>query len=60
MFIKDKAVNPEEDARRAEEALREEDAKEDRDDQETLDKARAFDEWKDEHRRGEGNRKNMG
>ena len=43
-----------------EEHLRQEDDKIDRDDEETLMKNRAFDDWKDEHRRREGNRHNMG
>jgi len=58
--LMDKAVNPEEEARQEDEHLRGEDDKEDRDDQEALEKKRGFDEWKDEHRRGEGNRHNMG
>ena len=58
--MQDKAINPEEEARQEDEHLRGEDDKEDRDDQEALEKKRGFDEWKDEHRRGEGNRHNMG
>eukprot|EP00088_Acartia_fossae_P045526 TRINITY_DN49040_c0_g1_i1.p1 TRINITY_DN49040_c0_g1~~TRINITY_DN49040_c0_g1_i1.p1 ORF type:complete len:198 (-),score=88.64 TRINITY_DN49040_c0_g1_i1:21-587(-) len=58
--LQDRAVNPELVAQQEEEELRREEDKEDRDDQEELDRKRAKDEWKDEHRRGEGNRHNMG
>lgn len=34
--------------------------KEENDDEEALQKARDWDDWKDTHRRGYGNRKNMG
>ena len=36
------------------------DAKEDSDDPEELERQRNFDEYKDEHQRGEGNRHNRG
>ena len=39
---------------------REKDDKEDRDDEEALARARAMDEYKDDHKRGEGNRHNKG
>jgi len=39
---------------------REEDDKVDRDDEEARERAMGMDEYKDDHRRGEGNRHNMG
>ena len=39
---------------------REEDDKVDRDDEEARDRVMGMDEYKDDHRRGEGNRHNMG
>lgn len=58
--LMDRAVLPEEEALKVEneERLKEEGVE--NDDAEVLGKARAFDDYKDEHRRGEGNRKNMG
>lgn len=58
--LQDKAKNPEEAKLQEEEHERSEDDKEDRDDEQTLMKNRAFDDWKDDHRRREGNRTNMG
>ena len=43
-----------------EEKEREEEEKVERDDATELARRRAMDEYKDDHRRGEGNRKNMG
>ena len=48
------------DARLRDEEDGEKDAKVDCDDEEALAKARAWEEWTDDHKRGEGNRKNMG
>ena len=55
-----KANDPE--VRQAEEErkLAEEDAKAERDDEDERRKKIEWDEWKDDHRRGWGNRKNMG
>lgn len=58
--LQDNALSPEETAMLEEKEEREKDDKEDRDDEETLMKKRGMDEYKDDHRRGEGNRKNMG
>jgi len=58
--LQDNALSPEETARLEEEEERENDDKEDRDDEEMLMKKRGMDEYKDDHRRGEGNRHNMG
>eukprot|EP00088_Acartia_fossae_P050507 TRINITY_DN56601_c0_g1_i1.p1 TRINITY_DN56601_c0_g1~~TRINITY_DN56601_c0_g1_i1.p1 ORF type:complete len:231 (+),score=72.58 TRINITY_DN56601_c0_g1_i1:103-693(+) len=58
--LQDNALNPEQAAQAEEEHTREQEAKEEQDDEEELQRKRAMDEWKDEHRRGEGNRKNMG
>ena len=58
--MQDRAKDPDMDARLRDEEDGEKDAKEDRDDEEALAKARAWEEWTDDHRRGEGNRKNMG
>ena len=58
--MQDTALNPEEIAVLENERIREEEEKEENDDLQELEKKRAFDEWKDEHKRGEGNRKNMG
>ena len=54
------AEDPDGEAFRKEEEEREKEEAVERDDEEALAKARSFDDWKDEHRRGEGNRKNMG
>ncbi|XP_053329988.1 immunoglobulin-binding protein 1 [Spea bombifrons] len=43
-----------------EQELADRERKEETDDPETLQKARNWDDWKDDHRRGYGNRKNMG
>ena len=56
----DRAADPELEGRMREEDEREVDEKEERGCEETRAKAMAWDEWTDEHRRGEGNRKNMG
>ncbi|XP_076309848.1 immunoglobulin binding protein Tap42 [Tachypleus tridentatus] len=48
------------DALNAEKEEIEKEQKEETEDHETLKKAREWDEWKDDHRRGWGNRKNMG
>jgi len=58
--LQDRANDPELEARMKEEEERDKDEKEDIDDEETREKALAMDEWKDDHRRGEGNRHNMG
>jgi len=58
--LQDRARDPELDARLADKEEREKDELEDRDDEEARAKAMAWEEWTDEHRRGEGNRKNMG
>jgi immunoglobulin-binding protein 1 len=53
-------MNAELAARQQEEEARDKDEKEERDDPEELARKRQWDDWKDDHRRGEGNRKNMG
>lgn len=58
--LQDRANDPELEARMLEEEEREKDDKEDQDDEEAREKALYMDEYKDEHRRGEGNRHNMG
>jgi len=58
--LQDRANDPELEARMKDQEERERDDKEDRDDEETREKALGMDEWKDDHRRGEGNRHNMG
>jgi len=58
--LQDRANDPELEARMKEQEEREKDEKEDRDDAETREKTKAWDEWTDDHRRGEGNRHNMG
>ena len=58
--FQDRAADPELEGRMREEEEREVDEKEERGCEETRAKAMAWDEWTDEHRRGEGNRKNMG
>jgi len=58
--LQDRANDPELEARMKDQEEREKDDNEDRDDEETREKALAMDEWKDDHRRGEGNRHNMG
>ncbi|XP_055859683.1 immunoglobulin-binding protein 1-like [Biomphalaria glabrata] len=54
------AMNPEKDAQDRENEEAEKEEKQDRDDSELLARARAMDEFKDEHRRGDGNRHNKG
>ena len=58
--LQDRANDPDLEARMLEEEEREKDDKEDQDDEEAREKALYMDEYKDEHRRGEGNRHNMG
>lgn len=58
--LQDRAKDPDLDARLADQEEREKDELVDRDDEEARAKAVAWEEWKDDHRRGEGNRKNMG
>jgi len=58
--LQDRAADPELERRMKEAEEREKDEKEERGCEETRAKAMAWDEWTDEHRRGEGNRKNMG
>merc|ERR1719245_645144 len=57
--LQDRANDPELEARMKDQEERENDDKEDRDDQEAREKALYMDEYKDDHRRGEGNRHNM-
>lgn len=58
--LMDRALLPEEEAAKVEDEERLKEEGVENDDFEVLGKARAFDDWKDDHRRGEGNRKNMG
>jgi len=58
--LQDRANDPDLEARMKDQEEREKDDNEDRDDEETREKALGMDEWKDDHRRGEGNRHNMG
>lgn len=58
--MQDWANDPEKDAQAKEQEDSEKEKKIEEDDEETLQKARDWDEWKDDHRRGWGNRKNMG
>lgn len=58
--LQDKAKNAELAALHKEEEERQLEEKEEQDDPEELARKRAWDDWKDDHRRGEGNRKNMG
>jgi len=58
--LQDRANDPDLEARMKDQEERENDDNEDRDDEETREKALGMDEWKDDHRRGEGNRHNMG
>ena len=59
-ILQDRAADPELEGRMKEAEEREKDEKEERGCEATRAKAMAWDEWTDEHRRGEGNRKNMG
>lgn len=54
------AQDPEKDKEAQEREAEEKERKEEQDDPEEIQKTRAFDDWKDDHRRGWGNRKNMG
>lgn len=56
----DEAKNTEMAAQQAENEERDKEKKAEHDDDEQLARARQFDEWKDDHRRGYGNRHNMG
>jgi len=58
--VQDKAKNAELAALQKEEEERQREEKEETDDSEELARKRNWDDWKDDHRRGEGNRKNMG
>jgi len=58
--LQDRAADPDLEARMVDQEEREEDDKVDRDDVEAREKISAWDEWTDDHRRGEGNRHNMG
>ena len=58
--MQDWAKDPEKDSQAKEKEDEEKEKKIEEDDEETLQKAREWDEWKDDHRRGWGNRKNMG
>jgi len=58
--LQDRANNPELEAKMQDEEERKNDDNEDKDDPEAREKALAWDEYKDDHRRGEGNRHNMG
>ncbi|XP_078334687.1 immunoglobulin-binding protein 1-like [Crassostrea virginica] len=58
--MQDWAKDPEKDKEAQEREAEEKEQKEEQDDPEELQKKRAFDDWKDDHRRGWGNRKNMG
>ncbi|RUS70615.1 hypothetical protein EGW08_021619 [Elysia chlorotica] len=54
------AADPEKDAEDREREAAEKEDKEEREDEEAIERARAMDEWKDDHRRGDGNRYNKG
>lgn len=56
----DEAKNTEMAAQQAEQEDRDKEKKVELDDEEQLARARQFDDWKDDHRRGYGNRHNMG
>ncbi|CAL1536193.1 unnamed protein product [Lymnaea stagnalis] len=58
--MQDWAMNPEKDAIEREKEDAEKEDKLEREDPELLARARAMDEWKDDHRRGDGNRHNKG
>merc|ERR1712127_556745 len=58
--LQDRAADADLEMRLKEEEEREVDEVVDRDCEEARAKAVAWEEWKDDHRRGEGNRKNMG
>jgi len=58
--LQDRAADPDLEAKMMDQEEREEDDKVDRDDEEARAKVSAWDEWTDDHRRGEGNRHNMG
>ncbi|GFR66906.1 immunoglobulin-binding protein 1-like [Elysia marginata] len=54
------AADPDKDAQDREREAAEKEEKQEREDEEELQRARAMDEWKDDHRRGDGNRYNKG
>ena len=56
--LQDRANDPELESRMQEQEERDKDAAEDNDDEEAREKALRMDEYKDDHRRGEGNRHN--
>lgn len=56
----DEAKNTELAAHQSEQEEAEKEKKIELDDEEQIARARQFDEWKDDHRRGSGNRHNMG
>ena len=58
--LQDRAANPDLEAQQVEEEERVKDLEVDRDDEEARARAQGWDEYKDDHRRGEGNRHNMG
>ena len=58
--LQDRAANPELEAEQVEQEEREKDLAVDRDDEAARARAQGWDEYKDDHRRGEGNRHNMG
>ncbi|KAL3835943.1 hypothetical protein ACJMK2_021404 [Sinanodonta woodiana] len=58
--MQDIAADPEKHAKELEKEDLEKEEKREKDDPELLRGARAWDDWKDDHRRGWGNRKNMG
>nr|ACO15625.1 Immunoglobulin-binding protein 1 [Caligus clemensi] len=58
--LMDRAMNPQEALLEEEDEERQKEEKIERDDPDTLMSMRAMDEYKDEHKRGEGNRHNMG
>jgi len=58
--LQDWALNPEKDAMEREREEAEKENNLDHEDPESLQRARAMDDWKDDHRRGEGNRYNKG
>lgn len=58
--LQDRAADPDQDARALEQEEAEKEAKEENDDPEELARKRNMDEYKDDHKRGEGNRHNRG
>jgi len=58
--MQDWAANPEKDAEDRDREEAEKEQKLEQEDDETIQRMRAMDEWKDDHRRGDGNRHNKG